>query len=229
MVGCITPIGEVEHCALWRVALDAPDALQWQSLLSDAERARAARFVFERDRLRYRAAHGALRHLLGIGGLGFAEGEFGKPFLRERPGVAFNLSHSQSVALVAIGKGEIGVDVELLRPMEDMPALAAAHFSAAEQRALADTTPDRQSRVFLEIWTRKEACVKALGAGLSIDTRSFHVGPAGAPIRVDAGTRGALALSSFDIGPDAIASIARVLDIPAAPEGRGQRAEEACT
>ena len=233
-MGGITSIGRTEDCALWRVDLDAPDALQWQSLLSDAERARAARFVFERDRLRYRAAHGALHHLLechagaGIAARGFAEGEFGKPFLRERPDVAFNLSHSQSVALVAIGVGAIGVDVELMRPMEDMPALAAAHFTAAEQQALASAEPAQQSRVFLQIWTRKEACVKALGAGLSIDTRSIHVGAAGAPMRVDAGSRGTLTLSSFDAGPDAIASVARVVTTHAVPEGQGQRAAEVC-
>ncbi|VTU14165.1 MULTISPECIES: 4'-phosphopantetheinyl transferase family protein [unclassified Variovorax] len=236
-MNAITSIGCIEGCALWRVDLDAPDALPWQTLLSAGERARAARFVFERDRRRYLAAHGALRHLLGLRAgtdgqaLQFAEGPFGKPFLRDRPGIAFNLSHSQAIGLVAIGEGAIGVDVEVLRPMDDMPALAAAHFTDAEQQALASAEAARQARVFLEIWTRKEGCLKALGAGLSIDTRTIHVGAAataGASAPIDAGAHGALSASSFDLGAEAIACVARVAGLPAASTEAQCCTAEAC-
>ncbi len=231
----IAPLARAEDCALWAVDLDAPDALQWKALLSHDERRRAAAFVFEKGRLRYTAAHGALRHLLashtGIAAEAqvFSTGEFGKPALRGRPDIAFSLSHSESTALVAIGSVALGVDLEVLRPIDNMQALAEAHFTAAEQRWLARSGAASQSRVFLTCWTRKEACLKAIGTGLSLDTRSFDVDMAHAAhgsAQVDAGASGLLSVSSFAIGMHAVAAIARVRSDDASR--RGDRHAELC-
>ncbi len=228
-------MARAEDCAIWRVDLDAPDALRWQTLLSDPERSRAAAFVFAKDRLRYTAAHGALRHLLAshagieVEAQVFSTGEFGKPALRDRPDIAFSLSHSQSTALVAIGSVALGVDLEVLRPLDDMHALAQVHFTAAEQRWLASSDPASQLRVFLTCWTRKEACLKALGTGLSLDTRSVDVDMARAAngsARVDAGAFGLLSVSSFAVGTGAVGAIARVQ--PRGPLHRGDRQAELC-
>ena len=168
---------------LWLVDLREAPAPARLETLSEAERARAGRFVFERDRRRFVAAHCALRQLLsartGLApeALRFADGPHGKPALAGRAACAFNLSHSQDVALVAIADGgDIGVDVEVLRPFDDAAALAAQHFTVAERAALAACAGHVSDRAFLLGWTRKEACLKAIGTGLSIAAAAVDAG-----------------------------------------------------
>ncbi|RZI95440.1 MAG: 4'-phosphopantetheinyl transferase superfamily protein [Variovorax sp.] len=212
MADAIRLIDTTSDARLWTVELDAPEASSWRGWLSAEEHARAARFVFARDRSRYEAAHGALRHLLASStGLApnavrLVPGALGKPRLADECGIEFNLSHSQGLALIAIGHAPLGVDVEWLRPFDDWRALAAAHFTAAEQTVIAKQPAAAQSHEFLRFWTRKEACLKALGLGLSIDTRTVDV----RQDRVDAAGHGALAVRSLAIGCEAIASIAFV-------------------
>ncbi|MBO9648310.1 MAG: 4'-phosphopantetheinyl transferase superfamily protein [Variovorax sp.] len=216
----IAPVARLTSDLVWRVDLDAPpvDA----SCLSQAERDRAARFVFQRDRERFIAAHVALRQILSshtglvASQLEFVQGEAGKPALVRPANVQFNLSHSKSVALVAIGNGgaEIGVDVEVLRPMPDAEAMAASYFTEAEQRALAAAPSSLRERAFLSCWTRKEACLKAIGLGLGVDTRTFEAGvdPHDREVLMpmDDG-RVRVAVSSFDGGEGVVCAIARRL------------------
>lgn len=86
----------------------------------------------------------------------------------------FNVSHSGDVLVIAVTRsGLLGVDVERLRPRRYLEALARRHFSASECAwVLAVTPPERVLR-FHEIWTLKEAYVKALGLGLSIPLSGF--------------------------------------------------------
>src|SRR5688572_19396774 len=122
------------------LSTSSPDALQglWLhdlrpapgphdiACLSRAEVARASRFLRERDRRRYLAARCALRQRLAqhlgvpAGTLRFVEGPEGKPSLADAPHCHFNLSHSEDLALLGIGVHcEIGVDIEVLRPVDD--------------------------------------------------------------------------------------------------------------
>lgn len=166
----------------------APSAAQ-QAWLSEAEQRKAARFVFERDRRRYLAAHVQLRALLCMrcgttpASLEFAEGEFGKPQLSPPlSGFSFNLSHSEDIAVVLIAeRGEVGVDIEMLRPMPEALALAERNFSGAETADLRRVDPAQRDRAFLIGWTRKEACLKAIGSGLSIAPHVFTAGIDHAP------------------------------------------------
>jgi len=174
---------------LWRVDLDAAPDPAALAALSPAERQRADRFVFPRDGARFVAAHAALRQLLaaqtGIPAarLEFVEGDTGKPALTGPAGAEgsevlhFNLSHSQGLALVAVSRGaEVGVDVELERAMPDAMELAGRCFSPQETADLRAAPPAARDRAFLVGWTRKEACIKALGLGLSVDLPKLHVG-----------------------------------------------------
>lgn len=179
----VRPVPCPVPCQLWQVDLDAAPAPEALASLSPAEEARAARFVFRRDRERYVAAHAALRQLLSFPAgrpaaeLAFAEGEFGKPALVDCPGLQFNLSHSGGMALIAIGRGfEIGVDVELERAVPDALELAANYFTPDELRMLAALPADARDHAFLVGWTRKEAFLKALGLGITVDLRSVEVG-----------------------------------------------------
>jgi 4'-phosphopantetheinyl transferase len=183
--------GEVH---LWRFRLDAPadrlDALA--ETLSADERARADRFAFDVHRLRFVAARGRLREVLGryLGAppasLRFAYGPHGKPELRDAPGLRFNLSHSGSAALLAVSPDRpVGVDLEEARPLADFESLADRVFSPRERRALDALPPSGRLAAFYLGWTRKEAYLKALGDGLArpLDRFSVSLSP-GEPARL---------------------------------------------
>lgn len=182
-------LGDGREVHVWRAALDQPvdrlDALG--ALLSADEAERAARFRFERDRVRFVAAHGALRielaRYLAVAprDLRFEVGAHGKPRV---PGsdVRFNLSHSGDVGLVAVAwRRDVGCDVEWVSERPRADELAERFFSPAERVALA-AVPDAERRAaFFDCWARKEAFVKARGEGLSLPLDSFDVAVTGAP------------------------------------------------
>jgi 4'-phosphopantetheinyl transferase len=165
------------------VDLDSFTDLLPAQLLSDEECSRAASFRFPADRQRFVAAHIALRQALaeytGLhhAALHLATGSFGKPSLSGHSRTQFSLSHSRGLALIAVGgRGPLGADVELLRPVPDAAMLAAEHFTRREQEALAALPSHERDRAFLTCWTRKEACLKAIGVGLLLSPQSFEVG-----------------------------------------------------
>lgn len=160
--------------------------------LGHDEQRRAERFVFDRDRRRYVAAHTALRVILGrfLGGnpadLQFAYGPRGKPRLVNAPiDARFNLSHSEDRALIAFAIGrEVGVDIEHTRTIEDLTGVAEQSFSSAEREWLRQTPPESRVEVFFRIWTRKESFIKAVGDGLHFPLDGFDVSaePAGSQL-----------------------------------------------
>ena len=168
---------------LWRAELGTEPAEHELGVLSNDERDRADRFVFARDRRRFLAAHVALRQVLELR-LGraahtyrFVAGPFGKPGLAGSSGCAFNLSHSDDVALIAMAQdGEIGVDVESPRVVDDLADLAERNFARSECEHLSTLLPAERGVAFLHCWTRKEACLKAIGSGLSIAPETFEAG-----------------------------------------------------
>jgi 4'-phosphopantetheinyl transferase len=171
---------------LWSISLEAPMRLvtNCEMLLSLDERERARRFVNARDQRRYILAHSALRLLLarytGMNpcALRFVSGSHGKPLLADEDAcsISFNMSHAAKLALVAItAEADLGVDIEELRVLDDFAAIARSHFSVAEVAALANVPSPEAATAFLTCWTRKEAFVKALGGGLSIDLNRFDV------------------------------------------------------
>ena len=166
-----------EGVVLWRAWLDriAPvdDALhKWLSL---AEQLRAARFQFNRDRDRYVAARSVLRWLLGCSlnldpaSVEIACRPFGKPFLASTGAIPihFNVSHSEGLAVYAFSEaGEIGVDVERLRPVPEAESILEHHFSAEDALRWSRLPSEQQSESFLRTWVRYEARVKQSGLGL---------------------------------------------------------------
>jgi 4'-phosphopantetheinyl transferase len=174
------PLG-VDEAHLWRLDLDAAGSEAAADILSEEERARAARFHFERDRRRFIAGRAALRRILGAylerapTALVFVMGHHGKPEL-EDPGLEFNLSHSGGCGLIAVTRGRrIGVDVEGIRTDFACEDIARRFFAPAEVKILAASPPDEYATAFFRCWTRKEAYVKARGDGLSLALDRFEV------------------------------------------------------
>jgi len=161
---------------IWLADLDAADSGDDAvAILSEDERVRAARFVFDVHRRRFIACRAWLRARLAerLGrpatSLRFQYGPVGKPALAGGETLRFNVSHSDRYALLAMADGaEVGVDIERLRPLSDMNALAERVFSAAERAALAAVPADRRVDAFFAGWTRKEAYIKARGEGIGL-------------------------------------------------------------
>ena len=146
--------------------------------LSEAERSRAQRFRFERDRRRFIVARARLRELLAarLGAapesIEFVYGSRGKPALGRRfaaSGWRFNLSRREELAVYALSRaGEVGIDVEAVHPVCDAETIVAGFFSEQERQAYLALAPQERALGFFRCWTRKEALVKALGEGLSL-------------------------------------------------------------
>jgi 4'-phosphopantetheinyl transferase len=62
---------------------------------------------------------------------------------------------------------DVGVDVELIRADADLDGIAAKFFTRAEQDALASLPPAQRLAASFHCWTRKEAYLKGIGAGLT--------------------------------------------------------------
>lgn len=172
---------------LWLLSLDTPPLPEptLAELLDREELARAARFRFEIHRRRFNVAHGLLRWILGHyagvdpAALRYRLAPHGKPALQlaaRSTALEFNLSHSAGWALIGLTHGQpIGVDIELMRDIPERMDLARANFSLDEVRELQQIESDLQPAAFFACWTRKEAYVKALGAGLSVPLHEFDV------------------------------------------------------
>lgn len=180
----VPPLLGAHDAHVWRILLDAPHDVHFlRSLLPVEEQVRADRFVNAAHTRRFLVAYGVMRQILA-GYLGasatelrFGIGALGKPFLEAplngAPTLEFNLSHSGSVALLAIARGRaVGVDVEQWDDRVQHLAVSERFFSPVEREAL--RTLDHDGRViegFFAAWSRKEAYLKATGRGI---TRGLH-------------------------------------------------------
>lgn len=169
----VWPSGSVTNeLAVFRIALsDSATLIPYlRKLLSPDEIERAARYRRPDDRFRFSGTRGLLRVLLGRyirqppDHLDFVVGVSGKPTLKENVGWHFNVSHSGDWLLIAIGRTPVGVDLERVSPDFPFRDVLSASFSPDEQRHI-DGCPDARLG-FYQLWTRKEALVKATANGL---------------------------------------------------------------
>lgn len=97
-----------------------------------------------------------------------ATGPHGKPHAPSLPWLEFNLSHAGTHLLLAFARNQpLGIDLECTGRRPPTEGIARRYFAASEADALERLPPDRRARLFLELWTHKEAVLKALGHGLS--------------------------------------------------------------
>jgi 4'-phosphopantetheinyl transferase len=68
---------------------------------------------------------------------------------------------------------DVGVDVESPQRPTEIVGLARRFFAESEVESLRSRPPEQQRAIFFEIWTLKEAYIKARGRGLSIPLDSF--------------------------------------------------------
>lgn len=181
-----TPLN-TEHCILnesridlWQFSLEHELNIADQ-ILNDEERARADRFYFSKHKRRFSTARATLRIILGRylntspERLEFTYNSHGKPAVVNSQKLQFNVSHSEDMAIVAVGKNyALGVDIEQYsaRPYE---GIAKSLFSAQEFSEFEKVPRSSKAAVFFHVWAQKEAFIKAAGLGLAYPTKEFHV------------------------------------------------------
>lgn len=196
-----SPTGDIvlhdDEAQLWRASLLVADPVAddcWLLLAKD-ERERAQRFHFPRDRRRFVVGRAVLRTLLSeytgvpAADLRFAYGPCGKPALsadQNHRGIYFNASGSDDHALYAFTCcGELGVDVERVRPVPEWREIAR----------MASLPGVERPSDFFPAWTRYEARIKATGLGLG---QPLPATPRGAEVihdvPLETGWMGAVAL-----------------------------------
>jgi 4'-phosphopantetheinyl transferase len=149
---------------------------RFDAVLSAHERTRASKFHFAGDRDRFIARRGILRKLLArylhqdAGTIEFSLGRFGKPYIDGQDGgcrLHFNASHSGALAVYTITNASpVGVDVERLREIPELDAIASRVVAPGEGRRLTALPRKRQLEEFFAGWTWKEAVLKASGEGI---------------------------------------------------------------
>jgi len=157
-------------------SLDETQITALAGRLSPSERERAARFWHAHDKRDYIAAHALVRMALAAytqltpEQLSFGADGYGKPFLVLPNGETppqFSLTHSRGlVACVVASEGAVGIDVEPVDTSIDADRIATRFFSVEESEALQRCSITERPSRFFELWTLKEALLKAVGTGL---------------------------------------------------------------
>jgi 4'-phosphopantetheinyl transferase len=168
---------------VWQIDLETQihNSKAYWSYLSNFERSRANNFRFEIHKNKYIIRTGILRILLSNylmcqpNEIKFEIGDFGKPKLTNSD-LAFNLSHSKNKAIIAIALDlQLGIDIEYIDEKKEAKQIAKNFFSNEEINQLYTLEDVKLADGFFNIWTKKEAFIKAIGTGLTYPLDSFDV------------------------------------------------------
>lgn len=141
--------------------------------LTPEEQERALRYKIAKPREEFVIGRGLLRGLLGelleceARAVPLAYLPSGKPFVDASGAPHFNLTHTDGVAVLAVARRRVGVDVERVRTVLNAPGLVKRYFSHAECAAFEGLDEAVRPAAFFRGWTCKEAVVKAAGATVS--------------------------------------------------------------
>ena len=197
---------------------------QLSGLLSRDELERSKRFYFKEDRNYFIAGRGTLRAMLGRylniepAGLCFTYSTYGKPSVSKEQNenrLFFNISHSYGFGLYAFSYcGEIGIDIERIRPDHYAESIALGILSQQEIAVFRALPSEQREKSFFSCWARKEAFLKACGTGLSLAPEKVEVSiTAGGPsalLSIEGDYSGASlwSLRDLDVGPGYAAALA---------------------
>ena len=182
-----SPWHEAEEVFILHVDL-RPDAAREEralKILDEHEQARWNRFVHKGARRQFALCRAALRinlcERLGCSNpeLSFRYLEHGKPFATVngvRSGASFNTSHSGQHGLIGFSsRTGLGVDLEVRAPGMDFDGIGSSVYGPRERCALAAASGNEKARLFYRFWSLKEALIKALGTGFSLNPSRFEV------------------------------------------------------
>jgi 4'-phosphopantetheinyl transferase len=192
-----TPPGPRSEAHVWRADLDE-SIWPGEEKLPAADRSRAGAFLRPEPRRRWVSSRWALRLTIAsylgedAAAIELETTANGKPRLSGGGPLRFNLSHSDSLALIAVTwEREIGVDIERVERERDFEALARRGLEPSAAEAVRRAPAAERARAFYAAWVRREAVAKCIGAGLGRP----------APTRP-------IAVSPLEVGPDWAAALA---------------------
>lgn len=186
--GLSLPAAEIQIWVCRDEAIDDPSLLlYYESVLGAAERERLAQFHFARHRHQYLVTRALVRQVLSLyrpdidpGLWRFDSNAHGKPEIAPglEPALRFNVSHTDGLVVMAVSRQEVGIDVENTRREGEWLPVAQRFFAPVEWQDLQRHDLVQRQRRFFELWTLKEAYVKARGTGLSLafDSFAFRLG-----------------------------------------------------
>lgn len=171
---------------VWAAQVPLPHDARYEAYaaaLDPGERAQAARIATGPARAQYVTGRALARRVLAgrlrvpASRIRFGAGATGRPFLSEppRPEIDFNLSHSGRLTVLAVTCGSrVGIDVEQTTVERDFEGIAAGFFSPSEYHRWSTVEAADRTSLWYRTWTRREAYVKATGAGLRDIGRDHH-------------------------------------------------------
>lgn len=194
------------------------------NLLAPEEHRRAARFHRCEDRTSFVLTRAALRDLLATP-LGLSPHEVvltqdrrGKPALTGHPWLAWNLTRTRDLSLIALRGAldppdggactpAVGIDIEPSR--RPICGSVAARICTPDERAHLDVLgPDERQVRLLQLWVRKEAIAKADGRGLGLPFTSIGIDADGKVTITDSDT--SMWVRDLDVGDTHVAALATV-------------------
>jgi 4'-phosphopantetheinyl transferase len=160
---------------------DARLLARYRQLLDEDELARCDRFVFDKDSHLFMVSHALVRTSLSRHfpthphEWRFTHTPLGRPEIQRPagcPNLTFSLSHCDGLAVCVIAQDvEVGIDVEPVDRQTDWRSIAKRHFADSEVRELERCSESEHTKRFMQLWTLKEAYLKARGLGLSAPLR----------------------------------------------------------
>ncbi len=149
--------------------------------LSKMECEKYESFICRGDAVRFMSNRVFLRKVLSFyvnsepADLKFEVNNFGKPKLTDS-NICFNTSHRNNFLLVAVGRNkEIGIDIEQIINIADIQAFISSYFTSTEINVILKSPKKEQLKSIFALWTLKEAFIKAIGKGLSLDLRQIEM------------------------------------------------------
>ena len=154
----------------------------WQSL-SGQEKIQAEGFVNNTLKDKYVLSHGLLRYLLSLYAerkpqeIQYLVNQFGKPFLKDdNCALQFNMSHSKDYAAYIIAlEDQVGIDIEWKDRDTNIQEIFELVLSPTEVTNFNQLSSEEKFHEFYDIWTKKEAIIKAIGQGFSYPIKTIEI------------------------------------------------------
>jgi 4'-phosphopantetheinyl transferase len=169
---------------IWQFEWETLTTKNLQYLLSNDEQTQMDKYKVHDDRMRFCIGRAMLRFLSGRylnidSRLQLSVSDMGKPYWQQyNDRLSFNISHSGQWVIIAFTSGrEIGIDVEAINNSAKFDFRNIAKHSFHKDEIAAIDTSSTPRDIFYDIWSCKEAVIKALGIGLHCDLQKLSVLP----------------------------------------------------
>ena len=146
-------------------------------MLSQEEQQKTLRYKFSYDKNLYLIRHLILKKIF----LEYNEysslsyDNFGKATLRNS-NLKFSISKSKEYFITAISKKyQVGIDIEKITYIKDYKKIMSLFLHQEEVNIINSFPKQEHLKLFYRFWTAKEAIVKAVGTGISIDLKSINL------------------------------------------------------